>query len=204
MIMGKRWKERFEDFHWTSCRTNLFHTQCPFQEVLGFLWYFYGDGFGWRIVLSASLQVQEVGECWKRDESDWALEDCGQHLFFPVLELDLSHNISKASNEHTSQIMESCWFEAWTSHQEQQNWKIKDTSLCLTLISCCFQISLVWAQRCSSFAFCFWCCAHHTCGALWTKACSLLGIGIGSRPSARFILETNKQSVLHPLPFCLS
>ena len=169
--------------------------------------YFYGGGFGWKPVLSAPLQVQEVGECWKRDGSDWALEDCGQHLFFSCIGTWLSHYIFKASIGHTSRRTESGWFEAWTSRQEQQNCKIKVVSLVpdtLHLLLFSDPPCLSWAGRCSGFTFCSWCCAHHTCGALWTKVCSLPGTGIGPRPGARFFLETNKQNILHPLPFYLS
>ena len=90
-------------------------------------------------------------------------------------------------------------------HREQQNCRVKDISfvpgiLHFLLFSCfpCLEPEYI------VIVLCFWCCAHHTCGAL-NKG--LLSAGYTNWPWAwvwgRFVLDTNKQGILHPLPFCL-
>ena len=71
------------------------------------------------------------------------------------------------------------------SHQEWQNCRVKDISF----VSGILHFLLLSGFPCLEpeyivILLCFWCCAHHTCGALWTKACSLLDTGIAPGPGS--------------------
>lgn len=76
------------------------------RRSCGFLCYFHGGGLGWRIVLSAPLQVQGVGELWKGA----GLTELWRTLAAPVFFLRryLVYLIFKTATEHASQRIESC------------------------------------------------------------------------------------------------
>lgn len=94
--------------------------------------------------------------------------------------------------------MESHWFQVWTSHREQQNFRVRDFLwpfllhfLLLSRFPCLEPKYIV-------ILLCFWCCVHHT-ALLSEQRPALCWIGIGPGPGSgvdSFWIQISKASCI--------